>query len=173
LGKKTRKYANFFEGGSKEQKESSVCEEWLNTYGAINGYDLTTLKKVDDQWPDNEVNTINGQRCGIEVNELVDSNCIRLNEKGEDVYRLWNEPEILDAITNRLKAKNTKSHGGKYKKLIVLIHTDEFEITFGTYSSVIEKHTFNDLENIDEAYLVYSYNPYFKAYPISVLTIGA
>ena len=173
LNNKTRKYANFFEGGSKQQKESSVSEEWLNVYGSNNGYDLTTLKPVDDEWPDNEVNTINGDLCGIEVTELVDSNCIKLNENGGDVYRLWSESEVISAITNRLKNKNLKTHGNKYHKLIVLIHTDEFEITFDLYNSIIEKYLFNDLENIDQAYLIYSYDPIYKTYPVTVLNIEA
>jgi len=167
-----RKYANFFEGGTKELKERSVTKEWLNTYGIDNGYNEGMLSSVDDQWPDCEIATNSGELCGIEVTELVDADCIRRNQKGENVYRHWTNEEIIDAIEVRLRNKNTKSHGGKYIKLIVLIHTDEFEIQFNDYSESIEKHYFTKFENIDEAYLLYSYDPKYHKYPVSILNLG-
>jgi hypothetical protein len=168
--KSERKYASFFEGGTKEQKEKFVSSEWLNTYGKENGYNEATLSTVNDQWPDCQVEEIiSGKLCGIEVTELVDSECIRLNEMGKNVYRAWDKNDLIKAIEERLNTKNNKSHGGKYKKLIVLIHTDEFEIRYDEYSSFIEQHRFSKMENIDEAYLLYSYDPIYKKYPVSVI----
>jgi len=171
--KKCRNYANFFEGGTKEQKEKFVSQEWLNTYGKINGYNEDTLSLVDDQWPDCQILTNSGELCGIEVTELVDRECIQLNERGKNVYRHWSNEEIIGAITERLRSKNVKTHGGKYKKLVVLIHTDEFEILFNEHNEVIEKHTFRDIGNIDEAYLLYSYDPCHKKYPVSFLRLNS
>ena len=171
--KETRKYANFFEGGTKEQKELFVSQEWLNTYGNNNDYNDTTLSLVDDQWPDCQIETSAGDLCGIEVTELVDKDCIQLNERGEDVYRLWSNTEVIDAITERLKIKNTKTHGGKYSKLIVLIHTDEFEILYRDYNEAVSRQKFSNMENIDEAYLLYSYEPGHGNYPVSVLNVTA
>ena len=169
---RVRKYANFFEGPSKELKEFTVCEKWLNTYGAGNGYDKSSLVSVNDQWTDCEVKNNAGELCGIEVTELVDSEAIRRNEMGENVYRTWNNDDLLSAIHDRLMDKNTRTHGGKYSKLVVLLHTDELEITSDAYGHVIEGHIFENLENIDEAYMVYSYVP-GKGYPVSVLNLGA
>lgn len=171
--KKERKYANFFEGGTNELKEKFVSQEWLKTYGISNGYNEKTLSLVDDQWPDCEIKTNAYKLCGIEVTELVDQNCIQLNEKGEYVYRTWSEKDIIEAIENRLINKNNMSHGGKYKKLIVLIHTDEFEIQYNKYNALIEKYCFNQMENIDEAYILYSYDSNHKKYPVSVIKFRA
>jgi hypothetical protein len=149
--KKGRKYANFFEGGTKEQKERFVSQEWLNTYGNDNGYNEDTLSSVADEWPDCEIETASGDLCGIEVTELVDRECIQLNEQSEteeQFYRRWSDKEVIEALTERLQSKNTKTHGGKYKKLIVLIHTDEFEILFRDYHDGIEKNIFKCLENM-------------------------
>jgi len=91
---------------------------------------------------------------------------------GENVYRTWNNDELLSAIHGSLMDKTTRTHGGKYTKLVVLLHTDEFEITSDAYSHVIEGHIFENLDNIYEAYMVYSYEP-GKGYPVSVLNLGA
>jgi len=170
--KRGRKYANFFEGGTKELKEKFITNEWLNTYGISHGYNEDTLSSVDDQWPDCEISTNSGELCGIEVTELVDTDCIRQNQRGANVYRHWTNKEIIEAIAVRLRNKNTKSHGGKYKGLIVLIHTDEFEIQFNDCNKAIEKHCFARLENIDEAYLLYSYDPKYQKYLVSILNLG-
>lgn len=169
--KKERKHANFFEGGTKSLKEKFVTKAWLNTYGGSHGYNEEALFPLDDQWPDCEISTISGELCGIEVTELVDTDCIRQNQKGANLYRHWTNEEIIEAIEARLKIKNTKSHGGKYIKLIVLIHTDEFEIQFNDCNEAIEKHCFAKLENIDEAYLLYSYDPKYQKYPVSILNL--
>ena len=169
--KKRRKYAGFFEGGTKEQKELFVSQEWLNTSGIDNEYNESTLSLVDDQWPDCQIETNSGDLCGIEVTELVDQEVIQLNERGKDVYRLWTSVEVIEAITERLQTKNNKIHGGKYSKMIVLIHTDEFEILFNEYNEAVSNHTFKNMENIDEAYLLYSYDPGHKNYPVSALRI--
>ena len=170
--KKMRKYANFFEAPNKKLKEIVVSSEWLRTYGAAHGYNEESLVAVDDQdrWPDCEVNTSTGKLCGIEVTELVDSECIKLNEKNNDVYRHWSNEDIIEGIEKRLRKKDTGSHGGKYQKLIVLIHTDEFEIDYETFNKIIIEHEFSGLKNIDEAYLVYSY--YHGCYPVSVLKLS-
>lgn len=170
---KIRKYANFFEAPSKELKEKIVCEEWLNTFGAANGYNAESLNTVSDEWPDCEVKTKSGELCGIEVTELVDSEAIRRNERGDEVYRTWSVQELREAIHERLEDKNIQSHGGKYTRLILLLHTDEFEITFDSYSQEIEAFNFPRFDNIDEAYLVYSYDPNYENYPVSELNLRA
>lgn len=171
--KKERRYANFFEGGTKELKEIFISKEWLDTYGINNGYSEDTLTTIDDQWPDCEIKTNSGELCGIEVTELVDAESIQRTEKGEDVYRQWSNEDIIEAIEERLNSKNTKTHGGKYKKLIVIIHTDEFEIVFDDRNAAIKKHCFHEMENIDEAYLLYSYDAGHEKYPVSILKLGA
>jgi len=71
-----RKYANFFEDGTKDLKEKFVSQEWLSTYGTNNGYNEPTLSIVNDQWPDCQIETNTKELCGIEVTELVDKHCI-------------------------------------------------------------------------------------------------
>ena len=170
--KKRRKYANFFEAPTKKFKELSVSEEWLITYGVEHCFDEKSLVASNDQWPDCEVKMYSGELCGIEVTELVDQECIERNEKNHDVYRFWNDNEIIEAIERRLNDKNTKSHGGKYQKLIVLIHTDEIEITCDRGNKAILAHTFSGFKNIDEAYLVYSYEPSYQQYPVTTIKLS-
>ena len=113
-----------------------------------------------------------GKLCGIEVTELADNECIILNEKNKDVYRHWSNEDIIEGIEKRLRTKNARSHGGQYQKLIVLIHTDEFEIAYDIFNKIIEEHEFPGLKNIDDAYLVYSYDPRYKHYPVSILKLA-
>jgi hypothetical protein len=168
-----RKYANFFEGGSKVLKEHFVSQEWLNSYGYQDCYIESTLQSVDDEWPDCTVEMESGELCGIEVTELVDEVCIQMNQQGEDVYRRWTIQEVIKAIDALLKSKSRMMHGGMYQKLIVLIFTDEFEITFNAYHEAIERHQFTGSCNIDEAYLLYSYDPGYQKYPVSVLNLAS
>jgi hypothetical protein len=163
----------FFEAPTKKLKELSVSEEWLITYGVEHGYDEKSLVACNDQWPNCEVKMDSGELCGIEVTELVDQECIERNEKNQNVYRRWNDDEIVETIERRLKNKNIKSHGGKYQKLIVLIHTDEVEITFDIGNKVIEAYTFSGLKNINEAFLVYSYEPTYQQYPVTTIKLSA
>lgn len=166
---KIRRYSNFFEAPSKELKELNVAKKWLDAYGCEHGYAVDTLVVVDDEWPDCELMTSIGAPCGIEVTELVDRDCIVRNQREENVYRTWSDSDIVEAISDRLLDKSKKSHGGKYNKLIVLIHTDEFEISYDRYNNYLGEHLFALSENIDEAYLVYSYDPKHQKCPVSAL----
>ena len=168
---KLRKYASHWEAPSKELKECGIAQDWLGSIGDKSVYNIRTLKAVDDQWPDCEIKNNSGENCGIEITEIVEPLAVRENEKGNDVYRLWEDPEVIEAIKERLDAKNLKSHGGKYQKLIVLLHTDEFEITHDRFDELVSKHEFSGLNNIDEAYLLYSYKD--GKYPVTKLDIKA
>lgn len=167
-----RKYANWFEAPTIELKEITICYYWIQKYGQQNGCSFQNLKKVNDQWPDCEIKTDDGRLYGIEVTELVDRSVLERVQIGEEIYRIWSDQDIIRSITEILNNKNTRSHGGKYHKLIVLIHTAEFDLLFDRTNPIISAHVFNKLNNIDEAYLVYQYEPNY-GYPVSILNFGA
>ena len=81
-------------------------------------------------------------------------------ERGENVYREWSDQAVREKIAHILKSKDEKAHhGGLYGKLILVIHTDEVELTSSRLFPVLDASVFPRPQNIDEAYLICSYEP--------------
>ena len=59
------------------------------------------------------------------------------------------------------------------KKLILVIHTDEFVINFQTLKPVLEIHEFKKTNQISEVYLLFSYDPEISNFPNIKLKITA
>jgi hypothetical protein len=50
--------------------------------------------------------------------------------RGATTYREWSDQAVREKIAQILKSKDEKAHhGGLYGKLMLVIHTDEFELT--------------------------------------------
>ena len=58
------------------------------------------------------------------------------------------------------------------KKLILVIHTDEFVINFQTLKPVLEIHEFKKTNQITKAYLLFSYEPEIGHFPYIQLKIA-
>lgn len=117
----------------------------------------------------------------MEITELVDQKARQLNEKGkkrspQKLYRLWEDEEIIQKLEGILKQKDGKCEKIKkrteiFRKTVLLIHTDEDEITGQRIVAILEKKCFEALNNIDDAYLMLSYDPSIKRYPIFTLAL--
>jgi hypothetical protein len=164
--KHQRLYASFFEAPSKKLKEIEVAEEWLKSLSKNHCYRVNTLDNVDDQWPDCKLLNNDGQTIGIEVTELVDRECIVRNQNGENVFRHWEDTEVVQEVDKILKSKDIKCPRGSYTKIVLLIHTAELELFHSRLKSLLENHEFENPKNIEEAYLVLSYDPSFGNCPV-------
>ena len=118
--------------------------------------------------PDCEGQGHDGQRIGIEVTELVDSDAIKAF-KTSGQYRLadWDKEKLVMAIDHRLDAKNVPDRikDGPYDSYIVVIHTDELLLDVDSVKSMLGAQKFAKRSLIDRAFLLFSYDPRFQIYP--------
>jgi hypothetical protein len=158
-----RKYSASWEYPDRKVKEWDVVDELLMSMHAEG--DRRYAKKVepvDDDWPDCVIQDSRGLEVGVEVTELVDQEAVEMCEKEKEkkVYRAWSDQEVREKIEQILAGKDRKAHHRNlYSKLILVIHTDEFELTSPRLFPILDAAVFPRPRNIDEAYLICSYEP--------------
>jgi len=171
--KRQRKYASFFDWRKKDEKEIGMVEtlfESMKLQG-INTFQNLRISQKDP--PDCIAKDQSDNLIGLEVSEFVDEEAVRLNAQGKDVYRDWTIDEIVKKLEIIITEKDSKTfHGGPYKKLILVIHTDEFVLDFQTLKPVLETHEFRKTNKIAEAYLLFSYDPEIERFPYIQLKIA-
>ena len=155
-----RKYAGFFHWPDKRIKEWDVVDELLRSMHADGDCRYTRVKSVDDDAPDCVIRDSAGGQVGVEVTELVDKDAIEMCERGMNVYREWSDQAVREQIAQILKEKDQKMHfGNLYSKRILVIHTDERELTSPYLFPILDASVFPRPRNIDEAYVLCSYDP--------------
>lgn len=163
---KERKYAGFFDWPDKPLKERGVVLDLLESMGYSKSNPVRNLRPADQDPPD-IVGDVSEHLVGFEVTELVDEAAARLNAQGHDVWRSWEKADVLQHIQQILKVKDSKTYcGGPYKRLALVIHTDEPLIDPRDFVAVIEEHRFVKPEKITEAYVLFSYEPGTQGYPV-------
>lgn len=135
---------------------------------------LTNLRPAEADPPDCVAETAEGTKVGFEVRELVDQEAVQLNEKGEQVYRDWRPPEVVQEIQNIINEKDEKKFlGGPYEKLVLVIHTAEPVLTFDELKPVLYAHAFEATVNLTDVFLLSQYEPATKGYPYIKIKIAA
>lgn len=168
--RRVRKYASFFEWPDKKLKERSIVEFLLNSMQLGGEAKYSKPIPSPDEPPDCVVSDEDGRPVAVEVTELVSAEAIRRNQRGNNVYREWKFNEIAHELNNAILKKDGKRfHGGPYAKKIVLIFTDEIilQASQEEYAEYLAGLSFGPVEQIDEAYLLFSYDgtdrcPYLK-----------
>ncbi len=172
--KRQRKYASFFEWFDKGQKELGIVETLLQSVAFKGAETFLNLSISPKDPPDCIAEDQSGNLIGFEVRELVDEEAVRLNAQGKEVYRNWEVNEVVKELESIIVEKDSKTfHGGPYKRLILVIHTDEFVINFQTLKPVLEIHEFKKTNQISEVYLLFSYDPEISNFPNIQLKIAA
>ena len=173
IAARTRKYASFFEWPEKERKELGVVEELLPGLNAL-GLGLHNLRIQRPDPPDCVFDDPAGRPVAIEVAEIVCEESARLNAQGQNVYRVWRSGDLGPAITARLGEKDAKTfHGGPYSAIAVCLFTDEPALTVDFAKRELASVSFGPYRQIDAAYLLFSYDPGSKSYPLLPLRIAA
>lgn len=112
----------------------------------------------------------------VELTELVDREAVELNigstHAKSTIYRDWNQKELLDAVEERLRDKDSKEfNGGPYDEKIVVIHTDEPVITFDEYEPILRSYILEEFRQITSAYVLFSYDPNSQGFPLVKLSL--
>jgi hypothetical protein len=145
------------------------------------GLKVTDLRsRPDKQDPPDCEAIIGGQRCGIEVTELIHQKALERSLKRLDarpngevtpkpgaeayfrggVYFEWTAESFRADLQQRISRKDDASRvkGGPYDRYILVIVTDEFTLDRHRVERFLEGTTFNT-RFIDEVYLGLSYHP--------------
>jgi hypothetical protein len=169
-----RRYASFFEWIDKEGKELGVGEELVKALNLAGSLHLSNLAPCNPDPPDLTCQNAQGDLIAIEVSEIVCEEAVRLNQQGQDVHRIWQPGELQTAIAQRLARKdNVTLHGGPYHGLYVCLFTDEIMLTHQGVSDELSNVIFGPFNKITDAFLLFSYQPGTKSYPVVRLRIGA
>jgi hypothetical protein len=159
--RKRRKYAPFSEWPDQKEGERDVVRDLLKSMHAEGDCRYTQkVESVDGEWPDCVIQDSAGVQVGVEVTEFVDQEAVERCEKGENVYRTWRDKDVREKVEQILASKDGKAHHrNPYSKLILVIHTDEFELISPRLFPILDASPFPRPRNIDEAYFICSYEP--------------
>lgn len=176
LLEKMSRYAGFFEAGSKERKELGVGEQFSRALKAGFGLHLRGLRLAYPDPPDLVV-ALGKNLIGLEVTELVCSDAIKANKKADgndiSVYRHWKSGEVRGAVEARLADKDLcQLKGGPFDQYWVCIHTDEPELTLERLAEELGQVALGPFPRIDRAFLLFSYTPGIKTYPLIELPLA-
>lgn len=171
---KRRKYASFFEWIDKEGKELSIAEELVRALNSAEALDPSSLAPCHPDPPDLTCRNGHGELIAIEVSEIVCLEAVRANQKGQDVFRVWGKGELQSAIAESLARKDKINlQGGPYQRFYVCLFTDEMMLTHQGASEELSNVVFGPFQQITDAFLLFSYQPSTKSYPVLRLRIGA
>jgi hypothetical protein len=174
IAAKVRPYASFFEWPDKEQKELGVVEELIESLNVRAGRQLGNLRPQRPDPPDCICEDADGQAIGVEVSEIVCGIAASKNARGQKVYRVWQPGELTDTIRTRLEEKDKKTfHGGPYASIIVCLFTAEPALARDTAAEELHPKSFGPFRQISAAYLLFSYDPGSKSYPLIRLRLAA
>lgn len=185
--KKARPYASFFDWPNKETKELGVVRQLLESMGDSGPLRLREVRPGRPDPPDAVGTQEDGTLAAVEVTELVDPEAIRRNvsaarnsrssdpiEQMKDrVVRIWDRPDLISAVEERLRAKDEVTlMGGPFERYVVVLHTDEPMLSVTDAQRWLAAHTFAGMSQITDAFLLMSYDPTTDGYPIISLGVS-
>jgi hypothetical protein len=167
-----RRYASFFQSSDRERAELGVVEELVHE---LERRGRRTLRDPSSYKPDPTDCICTNEQGGlvaVEVTEVVCQEAARLNEQGEQVYRNWRAGELRGQIARQLKDKDAKTfHGGPYQEILVCLFTDEPVLSHAHIQQELDGVDFGPFKQLTGAYLVVSYDPGTKGYPVHELRL--
>lgn len=171
---KTRGYADFFEFYDKNIKERGIAEEFMEALCKSLCLEITDVKQHpngENKAPDIEF-TFGAEKWGVELTELVDQTAIEQVQKGTLSVANWSEAHLAECIKRRIDAKGKVNWGGDdaYDCYVLLLHTDEPQITEQRLEDVLQQCTFGT-KLIDRAFVLMSYDPTKSEYPLLSINI--
>jgi hypothetical protein len=166
-----RKHRSFWLWPKKPVMDRGIVRELLDSMHHDGDMRYQNARSVNGDWPDCEVDDELGNTVAVEVTELVDEEAVRRAQRGELDFSYWTDGDIKEQVRSILVRKDLKSsHGGLYSKVTLVIHTDEF--THLRLFLVIRDTEFTRLENIQEVFIIASYDPETRTYPWCEIQFG-
>ncbi len=174
-----RSYGDFFAWPHNRQLEEwaivDLLKESLEKANAGFFHGVIARGQGNDP-PDCEAVLQDGGKLGIEVTELVDTEAIMAHMNGNTQHTAqWDEDKLITAVNKRLQIKDASKNikGGPYETYILLIHTDEPQLSYDYVNPIIEGYKFSVAGLIDRAFLLMSYDEKYQSCPYIELTLSA
>jgi hypothetical protein len=171
-----RIYASDFEWlkRDKKTKEKGITSILLANMNKINDLPFLNIQISHKDPPDVIAETLDGKPVGVEVSEFVDEEAIQKSERGEEVFRYWEEKEVIEKIQKIIDGKDAKEFfGGPYEKIYLLIHTAKPLLDYESFKDCLSKHEFKKPVKIDAIFLLFSYSPELGRCPYIQLKLSA
>lgn len=148
-------------------------------YGSLIGFEVREL--VDQQAV--EINE-RGRKVDLELTTLQGTTLDDLQLDGKEferifdypnqVYRDWTIPEVVQELQKIITEKDSKTFKGEhYQKLILVIPTAEPVLIHKELKPILDHHVFNQTRQLNEAYLLFQYDPESESYPYIQLNLAA
>lgn len=165
-----KSYASFFEWSDRKRAELGVVEKLTSALAASGDRIFSLPDSYESDPPDCISTNEKGLQVAFEVTEIVCPLAAKENAKGNLVYRNWKSGELYEHVAQQLNAKDNKSfHGGPYDEIIICLFTDEPLLNIERVNSELKESTFGPFTQITSAYIVISYDPSTKSYPVHKL----
>lgn len=167
-------YASFFEWHDKGQKELGVVEELVVALNRTANLGLHSEREFSPDPPDCVCLNAAGEPVAVEVAEIVCEKAARLTAQGALVYRQWSPGELASHVARKLAEKDRKVyHGRPYQSIIACLFTDEPALTIEQATAELSSMVFGPFQQLSAAYLLFSYQPSTKSYPVVQLRFQA
>jgi hypothetical protein len=168
-----KEYAPFFEWFQKDRKELGVVEEMLESLNRTSGTSFHAPSMQHPDPPDCTCLNTTGGLVAIEVAEVVCKQAAQLTARGEPVMRFWRPGELPARIAELLAAKDGKTfHGGPYAESIASLFTDEPMLTLDQVIGELAGASFGPYKQLTAAFLLLSYDPRTRSYPLVPLRVS-
>jgi hypothetical protein len=90
------------------------------------------------------------------------------------VIRVWNPGDLTAHVTSRLADKDSKHfNGGPFAGTVVCLFTDEPMLTVQQARDELNLAAFGPFKQLTAAYLLMSYDPSTKTYPVVSLRMAS
>ena len=169
-----RSYATFRVFQNRSIAELGTVRDLIAAIKAEKGqHGFRSLKINKPDPPDCVGINSRDERVGFEVTELVDGTTIKQNQRGRSEWKEWGPEEFRSKLGSILATKDGKRLlGGPYDKFVVVVHTDEPLLPHEECNAMLTGHRFGPFRQIDEAYLLFSSQPWCDFDPYIQLTLA-
>ncbi len=150
----------------------TMCDA-LSSAGQPLAHSVVSRDRGSDP-PDCEGLSPDGKRIAIEVTELVDPAAIVATRSGTKyVWAQWDSAKLAAALQERLSSKDgCKLKGGPYDLYVVVIYTDEPELSLNAVKTLLGDKSVRITTRVDRAYLLLSYESSSRSRPYVELQIS-
>jgi hypothetical protein len=148
-------------------KERGVVCDLIKSLEKDAGHELYPTVVYGEDPPDSVATNMDGCKVGFEVTELVDEETVKLRSQGFSAEKEWETEEVIKKIEQILSSKSEKLATSPYAKNVLVMHSDERDLRwkFRTGELNLNSHLFKKHPHIEQAYLLFSYQPGQETYP--------
>lgn len=148
--------------------------ESLEKYGEIFFHTYRSRGENNDP-PDCEALTDEGERIALEVTELVDGESVAATKRKDDLpWELWTHSEAYELIQARIRKKDSPLvvKGGPYSQYVLIIYCDEPRMLDYDLIEHIRTCEFGPTKLLDRVFFLMSYSPWEKSCPFVELMLS-